>query len=171
MSGLIEYVIPIASLKQGLYEYDFSITDAFFQHFEDSLVQKGTLNVRLELEKRSSLIELQFDIQGKVITTCDRCLEAMTFPIDEEQHMVVKYSDELEDDLEVSYIPLGSETMDVSKFIYEYIHLAIPMAKTHDDIDEDCPVDLEDFLDEDDEADSNAPSVWDALKNINTNLE
>ncbi|MEM1327051.1 MAG: DUF177 domain-containing protein [Bacteroidota bacterium] len=166
---MIEYIIPIASLKQGLYEYDFEVTDGFFQHFEDSLLQKGTLKVRLELEKRSGLIELQFDIQGSVITTCDRCLEEMAFPIDENQHMVVKYSDELEDDLEVSYIPFGTEMMDVSKFIYEYIHLAIPMAKTHEDIGEDCPVHLEDFLDEDDTADDNAPSVWDALKNINTN--
>lgn len=168
MAGLIEFNIPIESLKQGHYQYDFSIDDAFFQHFEGSLVQKGKLQVAMNLEKRSGLLELDFELSGEVIGTCDRCLEEMLIPIEERQHMVVKYSDVLEDDLEVSYIPMGTQSLDVSTFIYEYVHLALPMMKTHEDIGEECPVELEDFLDDDlEDKSENKASVWDALKNIN----
>jgi len=170
MEGLIEHIIPIASIKQGIHHYEFKIDDEFFKHFEGTLIKEANLIVKMELDKKSSLIELFFDIQGNITTQCDRCLENMLFDVKEEQRLLVKYSDILEDDLEVTYIPLGSQELNVSTFIYEFIHLSIPMTKTHEDVDQDCPVDLDEFLDENDEVtEEKAPSVWDALKDINTN--
>lgn len=169
MSGLIEYHIPIASLKQGRYEYIFSINDHFFKHFEGSLIQKAQLITKMELEKRSSLIELSFHTTGEIGTICDRCLEPMSIEMDERQHLVVKYSDQLEDDMEVAYIPLGTEVLDVSPYIYELLHLLMPIVNTHEAIGEDCPVDLEAFLEDDEDVatDDAVSSVWDVLKNIN----
>lgn len=169
MSGLIEYHIPVASLKQGHYKYTFSVNDDFFKHFKGSLIQKAQLTVRMELEKRTSLIDLSFHTTGKVMTVCDRCLEDMSLNIDENQHLVVKYSDELEDDMEVAYIPSGTETLDVSSYVYELLHLLMPLVHTHELVDEDCPVDLEDFLDDEEDmtTDENTTSIWDALKDIN----
>ncbi|MEM9846471.1 MAG: DUF177 domain-containing protein [Bacteroidota bacterium] len=160
------YIIPISSLKQGVYTYNFLADDQFFKQFEGTLIEKAQLEIKLALEKKSALFELFFEISGNIATTCDRCLEFMQLPVEEQHRLLVKFSDTLEDDLEVSYIPMGSQDLDVSTYIYEFAHLCIPMVKTHEDVDEDCPVDLEDFL-EDDPSENDSASIWDALKDIN----
>ena len=166
MEALTAYIIPISSLKQGIYHYEFLVDNQFFKGFESSLIEEAQLKVKLELGKKSTLFELFFDISGSIKTVCDRCLEDMQLPVEDQQRLLIKFSDTLEDDLEVSYIPVGSLELDVSKYLYEFAHLSIPMVKTHEDIDEDCPIDLEEFMEEESSEDSSA-SVWDALKDIN----
>lgn len=166
MEGLTAYIIPISSLKQGIYTYEFEVDQAFFKQFENSLIQQAQLTIKLELEKKSALFELFFKIIGNITTPCDRCLEDMQLPIEEQQRLLIKFSETLEDDLEVSYIPFGSQELDVSTYIYEFAHLSIPIVKTHEDVGEDCPIDLEDFMEEE-ESQNESASVWDALKDIN----
>lgn len=170
MEGLTKYNIPIATLKPGIFNYEFSIDDRFFKNFEASIIQKGKIKVNLELEKKTSLLELFFEIKGSITTICDRCLEPMQLSIDKEHRLLVKYSETLEDDLEVSYIPVATQVLNVGTYIYEFVHLAIPMMKTHEDANEDCPVELEDFLEED-APDNEDTSVWDALKDIKTDSD
>lgn len=168
-SNLMKFVLPIGSLKEGNYQYIFQIDDSFFSNFEDSIIETSKLEIQLELQKRASLLELHFDLKGYIKTQCDRCLETMNWEVEDKQRMLVKYSETLEDDLEVSYIPFGSQELNVSTYIYEYAHLNIPITKTHEDIDEDCPVDLESYLElEEEEEQEEQPSVWDTLKNLKT---
>ncbi|MEM8525407.1 MAG: DUF177 domain-containing protein [Bacteroidota bacterium] len=162
----MKFVLPIGSLKEGNHHYQFEIDDSFFADFEDSIIEQAKLDVELELQKRASLLELHFDLKGYIQTQCDRCLENMDLGIEDHQRMLVKYSESLEDDLEVSYIPFGSQELNVSTFIYEFAHLNIPITKTHEDIGEDCPVDLESFLE--DEEEQQTSSVWDTLKDLKT---
>ncbi|MEL6719812.1 MAG: DUF177 domain-containing protein, partial [Bacteroidota bacterium] len=112
-------------------------------------------------------LELHFDLKGFIETQCDRCLENLDWKVEDQQRMLVKYSESLEDDLDVSYIPFGSQELNVSTYIYEFAHLNIPITKTHEDIGEDCPVDLEAYL-EDEEEQETQSSVWDTLKNLKT---
>jgi len=165
--NLMKFVLPIGSLKEGNHHYKFEVDDSFFANFEDSIIEKANLEIELELKKRASLLELHFDLKGHIETQCDRCLETLNWAIEDEQLMLVKYSENLEDDLEVSYIPFGSQELNVSTYIYEFAHLNIPMVKTHEDVEEDCPVDLESYMEDEDEQE-NQSSIWDSLKDLKT---
>ena len=56
MSGAREYVINYGSLPFGEHEFEFHVSDSFFQKFENSLVQKGDIDVLVVLDKSEEVI-------------------------------------------------------------------------------------------------------------------
>jgi uncharacterized metal-binding protein YceD (DUF177 family) len=164
---LLGFVIPIAGLKLGVHNYAYSITQSFFSYFENSMIQNGNVEVTLELEKRASLIELIFNIEGKVEIECDRCLEWMEINISSEEVVLLKFGEEEIDEAEVIYILPDTQVFSVVNLIYEFIHLAVPISNSHEDIGQDCKIDIKQFLTEDkEEEQSENISVWDSLKDI-----
>jgi DUF177 domain-containing protein len=169
MEALDHFTIPVAGLSDGLHEFNFSIGDDFFQCFEESPLECGQLEVNLRFDKEHSMYELAFDIKGTVVTTCDRCLEEFDFPIEDRQHLLVKFDEKEWEDADVVYIAPGTQKLNVAKYIYEFINLAVPMVKTHDKAAERCNPEMLKFLDSQ-EADGEQPAsnpAWDALKGFN----
>lgn len=131
MNGLAGYTLPIGGMKQGIYDFDYQIDKSFFDCFEDSFIKEGNLQVKLELDKRSSLYVLDFKITGTVQTTCDRCLEEFSLDIESEEQLIVKFSTEATEEAEVIYLPMGTPELSVAQYIYEFIALAVPIRKVH----------------------------------------
>ncbi|MBK8882595.1 MAG: hypothetical protein IPN67_09510 [Bacteroidales bacterium] len=73
MSG--SYTIGLSGLKEGRHTIDFEIGNKFFESFEESEIKEGSLFANIELEKRSTHIDLFIRISGRVKVCCDRCLE------------------------------------------------------------------------------------------------
>ncbi len=165
---LLSFVIPIGGLKLGTYSYNYSINQLFFSSFENSIIQNGNVEVALELEKRASLIELIFSIEGKVEVECDRCLEWMEVSISSEEVILLKFGEEESDEADIIYLLPDTQAFSVANLIYEFIHLAVPISNSHEDIGQDCEIDIKQFLVEDkiEEEESENTSVWDSLKNI-----
>jgi len=44
------YRIPFVSLKNGIHNYEFEADETFFQHFEESLIEKAEISYSVELE-------------------------------------------------------------------------------------------------------------------------
>lgn len=180
MGTLKEFSIPIKGLKQEHYEFDFQIDKSFFKCFEDAPISDAEIEVYLDLDKRTGMMELFFDIVGTIKTDCDRCLAAINLPIETEQHLIIKYSEEAQEDTdEVIYIHPETSDLNVAQYIYEYICLAIPFTKTYDcENDEVPPCDFE-MLNriaqqeqnskEDQQAIDDAHPLGDLLKDININ--
>ncbi|MBK6949770.1 MAG: hypothetical protein IPH16_18380 [Haliscomenobacter sp.] len=56
MSGLVPYSLPIQGLNNGIHEYEFHIDREFFQHFENSPVVEGDIDLTLILDKRPNML-------------------------------------------------------------------------------------------------------------------
>jgi uncharacterized metal-binding protein YceD (DUF177 family) len=126
------FYIQFEGLKEGLHHFDYEVEDTFFSVFEGSLIEKGTLNVHLDFEKKSNMMVLDFSIEGTVITDCDRCGDPMDVPLKFNQKLIVKYGDEGEEPVEdLAYIPHSAYELDVAPFIYEFTALAIPLRNVH----------------------------------------
>ena len=172
MNGLVEYTIPVKGLQNGMHQFDYRIGQNFFQHFENSPIADGNLELTLFFEKRSDLYILQFDFKGTVKTECDRCLVEIDLPIADSQQLLVKFSEEEEsDEADVIFISAESQELEVSQYVYEYICLALPLIKTYDcenDENRVCNEDMLEYLDQEEEADesTNSNPVWDELKNL-----
>ncbi len=173
MKELANYILTISSLSQGLHEYDFEINDDFFTHFELSPIKIGNIDLKVYLSKQSSFMELTFDFDGQIETECDRCLSNFKLPINRTYTLLVKYSgdDEInEDEMDIIYISKKENEIDISKFVYEFILLAIPMSKNHEMAGEQCEEGFTEFLHhEKEEIKEPTKSIWDALKNFNKN--
>ena len=126
------YVIPLNGLKEGQHLIDFEIDKEFFERFEESEIKEGRLNAHIELEKRSSHLDLTIRVSGSVEISCDRCLEMFPLNIDSENRLIVKFGKSIEDtDPEILIIPVDEHELDLQQIFYEYIYLALPIKRVH----------------------------------------
>ncbi|MBA4322644.1 MAG: riboflavin synthase subunit alpha [Odoribacter sp.] len=130
MSGL--FIIPISGLKDGHHLFDFEIGDKFFEEFEESEIKEGNLSVRIELDKRSSHFDLIVKITGEVRICCDRCLEMFFHPIASENRLLVKFGGKWDaNDPDIITMPADEHELDIKQYLYEFIHLALPIQRIH----------------------------------------
>lgn len=177
-----EFEISVYNLSNKEHSYGFDVKDAFFERFENSLVEKGDLKIDLTLQKTEAMMTLWFHIEGTIQLICDRSLQDFDYPVNMDERLIFKYGDEyleLSDDM--FQIPAGTQLLDLSHHIYEYLMLAVPMKKIHPDLmeDEDDEDEDEEFYlvyadeeepdDNPDDDSSEEPSTdprWDMLKKL-----
>ena len=173
MNQLSKYRIVYQGLSVGLHEFDFDVDNLFFESIEYSDIQKGNLKVKILLNKKSSFLELDFQIEGSVELTCDRCLDEYDQEVKYEGKLFVKFS-ESEDDLAENIICLtpSDYEFDVSHYIYESIKLSIPLKQVHpenENGDVSCNPEMLERLNNyitDEPADEETDPRWDDLKNL-----
>lgn len=135
---LDDFNIDIIKLKDGSHDYQFKIDNAFFEAFGGELVENGTGEVCLTLEKSERLIELNFDLDLKVGLLCDRTLDPFDYNIKQSKRQILKFGEEEEDiDEAISVITRDKQRINVAQYIYEFIGLSIPMKRLHPRFDED----------------------------------
>ena len=127
-----KYCIAYQGLTDGLHEFEFEITDSFFENFELSEIKKGNLLAHVVLNKKPQLLEFSIKINGTVETTCDRCLDEFDYPIKYNGKLFVKFST-TNGDLDDDVICLSPEENEVSiaQYLYENISLSIPLKRVH----------------------------------------
>ena len=170
MNVLDQFSIPVSGLHNGLHEYDFSIGKDFFQAFEESPIKNGDVSVHFDFDKREDMYILLFSFEGEVEVTCDRCLDPFNLPIEDEQSLMVKFDEEPWEDAEVVFIIKGTPSLNVARYIYEFINLAVPMSKTHDNAGDNCNPEMLKYLEQEEEEeapDEEASNPFrDALKDL-----
>lgn len=134
MNSLAQFIIPVTGLKPGSHQFDFEIDDSFFEHFEYSEIQKGKIDLHLVIEKEDNILVLLFNFTGHVRIPCDRCYEPFDLTIEGKERLILKFgSDYHEESEEIQVVPIGENHFDISPFIYEYIHLSLPVRRVHPD--------------------------------------
>jgi len=175
LKALRTYAIPFTGLKLGKHEFDYVITDAFFDEFEYSLVKKANLTCKVELEKQETMLILDFHIMGEIQLACDRCLADYPQQVDIMEQQIAKFSDEpIDEDEEVLNLTKNDHEINIAGLIYEYINVAVPFIATCGSEGDTsfCDKDMLDRLKELSGSDEQATEQqqidprWDALKNI-----
>jgi uncharacterized protein len=132
MSGL--FSIPIGGLKEGRHSYNFEVDTKFFDLFKESEIKEGKLTAVVELDKRPSHLDIRFRVSGIVRVVCDRCLEEYYQPIETESRLLVKIGSRWsEDDPDLLTVPADEHEFDIKQYLYEFIHLALPIQRFHPD--------------------------------------
>jgi len=172
MDYLKLFVIPFGGLKPGNHQFSYEIDDLFFEQFEYSEIKHGAINVSIDLEREEKMLVLHFSIEGAVEVNCDRCAVPFSFPVKGLETLIIKFGQDYhEEDDEIQIIPEGENQLDVSPFIYEYIHLALPLKRVHplNDKDESTCNPLMIKRLKELKPDNSNNSTWDVLKNLNKN--
>jgi uncharacterized metal-binding protein YceD (DUF177 family) len=172
MNSLIQFSIPVTGLGNGKHEFKFHIDKSFFDHFEHSPIKDGEFEVNFTFDKRPELFDLFIDFKGTTKAPCDRCLTQVDLPVEGQNRLLVKFDEEEREDADVIYVSRDISSLNVAKYIYEYICLAMPLINIFDcqDLpDPPCDEKMLDYLEqkeeEGDDDDNNDNSVWDDLKN------
>lgn len=165
-----EYKIPFLGLKMGKHHFRYTLTETFFGSFDYTEIHQGSLEVSLELEKRETMLLLDFDIHGTVKVHCDRCGDEIDQPIGARQNLVVKLGDKT-GSTDEEWLMLGpnEHELDVSQYLYEYSHLALPVKHAHATLAECNQAvvsELKKYMVEND-----SDSKWEELKNLEHNQD
>ena len=131
MDVLNEFNIPFIGLKEGKHNFTFTIDKKFFEYFEFFEFIDSSFKCDLVLNKKSTFLEINFKVDGKVTIPCDVSTELFDHKIKNENNLIVKFgsSDYESDDILV--IPEGSYQINVAQYIYEIIVLSIPIKRIH----------------------------------------
>ena len=128
-------IIPLRGLKQGGHSFRFVIGKEFFQGFECSQIKDADCTVKVFVLRHQTLLSVNCEIGGYVITECDRCLEDLTLKVDVERSLTVGFgSVDLEGDNEAEDVIVIDPTepeVCLDQFVYDYICLSLPLVKVH----------------------------------------
>lgn len=132
MKELKQFDIPFTGLKEGEHQFEYDITQEFFEFFKYDEVQDSNVRVTITLIKKATVLELLFICKGWVTVACDVINEPYKQPISTNLNLVVKFGEEYNNENEeILIIPHNEFKINVSQYIYEAIVLAIPLKKEH----------------------------------------
>lgn len=168
--------IQFGGLGVGTHLFEFEVNSKFFETIEYSEIQRANILVSIEFVKQNSVMTLHFHIKGTVGITCDRCAGDYDITIENRETMFVKNGDTEESTDTLIVLPHGETEVDLTKYLYEFIVVALPQRRVPCEIDADkykCDEEtlkkLEAFSVEDEPSLPNTNNVWDELKKIKFN--
>ncbi len=177
MKLLKDFTIQFVGLKEGEHNFDYKIENSFFEHFEYEEFNDANVNVEVVLNKKTTLLELHFQVSGSVNVHCDLTNEPFDQDLSNSFDLVVKFGQEYNDENEeILIIPHGEYEINIAQYIYELIVLSVPLKRIHpgvkdgtlnseilDRLEELSPKGIED-KDESEEVDPR----WNTLKKLLT---
>ena len=131
MGKFDSYKIDLRGMKEVDASYDLSVDNEFFAHIDGPEVQKGKVQVALEVHRSVDVYELHFTINGTVVVICDRCLDEMDLDVHTTGQLQVKLGANYGEQGDVVIIPESEGIINVAWYIYEFVALAIPMKHVH----------------------------------------
>ena len=132
MKSTNEYLIPFIGLKLGKHQFDFQISKKFFDEFGFDEFEHCDIKVAVVLDKKNTMLEINFKHKGTVNVPCDLTGEFFDLPIKGNLKLVVQFGEEFNNDNdELLILPHGEHQIDLSQYIYEIIALSIPQKRVH----------------------------------------
>ena len=131
MGKLDGYKVDLKGMATDTVSYRWQADNDFFSAVQGSDIKQGLLDVALRVKRTSGAYELEFQLQGEVEVTCDRCLESMNQPIDALCTVRVVMGEDFVDDGDVVVIPEREGVINVAWNIYEFAALQIPLRHVH----------------------------------------
>jgi len=132
MKQLNEFLIPFIGLKLGKHQFEYQISNSFFTAFDYDDFESCDIKVNVVLEKKNTMLELNFKHKGTVNVPCDLTGEMFDLPIKGKIRLVVQFGEAFNNDNdELLILPHGEHQIDLSQYIYEMIVLSVPLKRVH----------------------------------------
>ncbi|MCM5528726.1 MAG: YceD family protein [Chitinophagaceae bacterium] len=135
MNSRREFEIAFVGLKPGFHEFQYEVTDKFFEQYKEQEFRNSRALVKLTLEKNTGFMMLKFEVGGSVEVNCDRCGNQLPMELWDEFNVLVKLVENPEemnangDDPDVYYISKTESHLHLSDWIYEFVNLSIPLQR------------------------------------------
>ena len=89
---LREFNINIKSLSDGKHIFLFPFSEKLFLFYDNTNDLKNLKgNCKLIINKTENLMEMYFNIKGKLILNCDRSLKNFNYSVKKEEKIIVKF--------------------------------------------------------------------------------
>lgn len=126
-----EYAIAFSGLKDGKHDFHFKIDDTFFEQFETTEIEGADLELDMVLEKKTTMLLVDFKVNGKLKVMCDRCTDSLWYPVDGEDDLIYKHTEHELDDEKIKTLAPHETEIDITQPVYEFVSLLLPYKRVH----------------------------------------
>ena len=128
-----QFDIRFGSLALGNHQMEVEVNRSFFEKYKNDDVLCADIHVDITIERKETMVGLNFDMQGNVVSTCDICLEELTIPISKKESVILKITGQAKESDNENIIFLGEKEYfyNIEQLMYEYIVTSIPIRKVH----------------------------------------
>jgi uncharacterized metal-binding protein YceD (DUF177 family) len=127
-----EFLIQFIGLKLGKHQFEYIIDKKFFDSFDYEDFNNASVKTTVVLDKKNTMLELNFKHKGTVNVPCDLTNESFDLPIKGELKLIVRFGEIFNNDSEeLLILPIGEHEIDVSQYIYEMIILSVPLKRVN----------------------------------------
>lgn len=165
MKALDAYSIPFVGLADGHHHFEFRVSGKFFEAFDtEEGIEHTEAVFQVTLEKKTTMLELDMEMNGHCPWSCDRCGEEYQLRFSGDEHWVVKFGTEEEDDIIV--LSPDEHTLSLGQLFYESIVLNLPVRRIHPEgeCDEEALSLLNSSEEGQEEDEERIDPRWDALR-------
>ena len=138
-----KFSIKIQSLSNNKHTFEFEFNQKLLEYFNSEIdisKSKGICNVILL--KSEMMLDVTFNITGETNLTCDRTLKNYTHKLNFSKKILFKFGDKNEEiSDEMIMINRAKSILDISKYIYEFFILEIPIKRLHPSIKNEDNID------------------------------
>lgn len=127
-----DFNIEFAGLKLGHHNFDFHISETFFNNYNYCDFSLAEIKIDVALIKKTTIMELNIVARGNVRVKCDLTNEPYDQLIDNNIDLVVKFGNEFNNENdEILIIPHGEHKVNLAQYIYELTVLSVPAKRIH----------------------------------------
>lgn len=125
-----KYSIELPKLVLGEQEEVFQIDNSFFEHFENSPIREGSIQIKAKITKFNTHLDITFDLKGTIVLECDRCLEDYPHQLKSSERIIYTYDEKSEKETgDVILIDKNEPLLLLGSDFHELIFLEIPIRK------------------------------------------
>lgn len=137
MEKFKNYTISFSGLSLGKHDFEFQLTQTFFDLFEfEQDFKKPDLNLKVVVDKKSNFLELHLSLFGTIELDCDLTSEPYDQNLIGNSVLIVKFGDHYDyTDDEVWVLPHGEHQLGLAQIFYEMTLLALPAKRIHPGIE------------------------------------
>ncbi len=179
---MVEFDIEHVKLQNGNHQFSYELDKQFFDFFENTEVLSVAVKSNVQIDKSDNMAIVDIDTSGELMLNCDRCLEALKYPVKTRFKVIYHLNSEFsksneaeEVGLDVVYLTANEFKFNIAKSIYESFLPAIPMVKNCDGTAEKpCNVEILKHLDNSQRSNDSVENKtndprWDELKKLLNN--
>ena len=171
-----KYSINFIGLSEGKHEFSYQIAKDFLEDYPETEIKDLDFDVKVIMEKTSRHLGFEFHIEGAAMVQCDRCLDNFSIDLSFDKELYVIFGDETSDltDIDDRMILSRKENeIDLSKHLYDYINLQIPIQNIHPNNEKGeslCNIEMlekiEKYMGSEESPSNQVDPRWDKLKSL-----
>lgn len=174
------YSVNVARLKPGKHQESFEIHDDFFEHFEQSIIDRGNVQVDLDMIKYGTHLDVTFNFSGAIQIACDRCGEPYSHPVNHQERIIYSFDKEMDfEGYEVMYADPKSPSLSIVQELYDFLSISLPLRRVPEPEVHLCSPEVLEILGLDDEgnvlkeepASEEIDPRWETLRKLRDQLE
>jgi uncharacterized metal-binding protein YceD (DUF177 family) len=144
-----EFDIYFANLRLGKQNYCYQLDSNFIIQYPDSLLSQFTAGIQVSIDKQTEHLGLlSVEINGRLLLSCERCLNDFEYPFQIKENIVLKLENTLDNkDDEIIHISTHNGKFNIAGILHEYLQEAIPIRKNCDMAGLECNMEMINLID------------------------